>query len=73
MFASLVNGVKQSRDCHKIWSRPGASVASLRSIVMQMEFLSPEAVMRLELTIGVPIVYEIDVCGQVIDKAILDH
>jgi 2,3-bisphosphoglycerate-dependent phosphoglycerate mutase len=46
---------------------------SLRSIVMQLECLSPEAVMQLELATGVPIVYEIDVCGQVMDKAILNH
>ncbi len=44
---------------------------SLRSIIMQLESLSPEAVMHLEVATGVPIVYEINAMGQVTNKAIL--
>jgi len=46
---------------------------SLRSIIMKLESLSPEAVTKLELATGVPIVYEIDSSGQVTDKVILNH
>jgi 2,3-bisphosphoglycerate-dependent phosphoglycerate mutase len=46
---------------------------SLRSIVMELEFLSPEAVMQLEIATGVPIVYEINASGQATDKLILNH
>ena len=46
---------------------------SLRSIVMQLENLSPEAVMQLEIATGVPIVYDINAAGQVTKKVILNH
>jgi 2,3-bisphosphoglycerate-dependent phosphoglycerate mutase len=46
---------------------------SLRSIVMQLEHLSPASVMQVELATGVPIVYEINASGQVTDKVILNH
>ncbi len=46
---------------------------SLRSIIMKLENLSPEAVTKLELATGVPIVYAIDASGQVTNKVILDH
>jgi 2,3-bisphosphoglycerate-dependent phosphoglycerate mutase len=40
---------------------------------MQLEFLSPESVMQLEIATGVPIVYEINISGEVTDKLILNH
>jgi 2,3-bisphosphoglycerate-dependent phosphoglycerate mutase len=46
---------------------------SLRSIIMKLENLSPEAVTKLELATGLPIVYHIDPSGRVTDKVILDH
>ena len=46
---------------------------SLRSIVMQLENLSPEVVMQLEIATGVPIVYDINAAGHVTKKVILDH
>jgi 2,3-bisphosphoglycerate-dependent phosphoglycerate mutase len=46
---------------------------SLRSIIMKLENLSPEAVTKLELATGLPIVYAIDPSGRVTDKMILDH
>jgi 2,3-bisphosphoglycerate-dependent phosphoglycerate mutase len=46
---------------------------SLRSIIMKLENLSPEAVTKLELATGVPIVYEIDSSGQVTAKVILNQ
>lgn len=44
---------------------------SLRSIIMYLDQLEPEAVPHLELKTGVPIVYDIDPEGQVIDKLVL--
>lgn len=44
---------------------------SLRSIIMDLDRLSPEAVPGLELATGVPIVYEMDAQGQVVRKEIL--
>jgi 2,3-bisphosphoglycerate-dependent phosphoglycerate mutase len=38
---------------------------------MKLENLSPEEIVKLELTTGVQIVYEIDTSGQVTDKKIL--
>jgi 2,3-bisphosphoglycerate-dependent phosphoglycerate mutase len=45
---------------------------SLRSIVMTLDGLSEEEVPNLELSTGVPIVYQLDAEGRVMDKAILD-
>ncbi|PSB14570.1 2,3-bisphosphoglycerate-dependent phosphoglycerate mutase [filamentous cyanobacterium CCP2] len=45
---------------------------SLRSIIMDLDKLTPEEVPLLELATGVPIVYNIDSEGQVINKTILD-
>lgn len=45
---------------------------SLRSIIMELDNLSPEEVVKLELMTGVPIVYEIDDTGKVLSKVILD-
>ena len=46
---------------------------SLRSIIMELDRLSPEEVPKLELKTGVPIVYDIDPQGTVTDKIVLDN
>ena len=45
---------------------------SLRSIVMELDHLSREEVLQLNIGTGVPYVYEIDADGKVTDKTILD-
>jgi 2,3-bisphosphoglycerate-dependent phosphoglycerate mutase len=45
---------------------------SLRSIIMYLDDLSPDEVVKLELATGVPLVYDIDTAGQVVTKQILD-
>jgi 2,3-bisphosphoglycerate-dependent phosphoglycerate mutase len=45
---------------------------SLRSIIMRLENLSPAEISALELATGVPIVYDLDASGEVIDKRILN-
>lgn len=45
---------------------------SLRSIIKQLENLSEEEIVKVELGTGVPIVYDIDAKGQVTDKVILN-
>lgn len=45
---------------------------SLRSIVMQLDKLSREEVIALEIATGVPIVYKLDSDGKVLDKTILE-
>jgi 2,3-bisphosphoglycerate-dependent phosphoglycerate mutase len=45
---------------------------SLRSIIMKLEGMSPEAITTLELGTGVPIVYEIDEHGQATNKRIFN-
>lgn len=44
---------------------------SLRSIIMNLDNLSEEEVPHLELATGVPIVYDTDEAGKIIDKVIL--
>ncbi|MDJ0596970.1 MAG: hypothetical protein QNJ72_44595 [Pleurocapsa sp. MO_226.B13] len=44
---------------------------SLRSIIMDLDNLSPEEVPKLELATGIPIVYEFDSQAQVINKVLL--
>jgi 2,3-bisphosphoglycerate-dependent phosphoglycerate mutase len=46
---------------------------SLRVIVMYLDDLSPEEVPKLELKTGIPIIYDIDPEGLVIEKIILDE
>ena len=46
---------------------------SLRSIIMWLEGLSREQVLKLELATGVPVVYEIDEQGKVVGKQVLEH
>ena len=45
---------------------------SLRSIVMQLDALTREQVLELNIGTGVPIVYEFDVEGRVLSKKILE-
>lgn len=45
---------------------------SLRSIIMQLEGLSAEEILRVEIATGVPIVYQLDENGRVTSKRILD-
>ncbi len=44
---------------------------SLRAIVMQLDRLTPEDVLELNIGTGVPIVYDIDFAGRVLAKEIL--
>jgi len=44
---------------------------SLRSIVMQLDNLTREQVLELNIDTGVPLVYEIDVDGKVLSKRVL--
>ena len=46
---------------------------SNRSIVMQLDKLSGEEVMGVELATGVPLVYELGADGSVLSKKILEH
>ena len=45
---------------------------SLRSIVMELDNLTKEQVLELNLATGTPIVYEIDASGKVANKAVYD-
>jgi 2,3-bisphosphoglycerate-dependent phosphoglycerate mutase len=45
---------------------------SLRSIIMMLDKLSPNEVTALELTTGVPIVYELNAAGESLGKKILN-
>ena len=42
---------------------------SLRSIVMELDHLSKEQVLGLNIDTGVPLIYEIDAAGKVLEKA----
>jgi len=44
---------------------------SLRSMIMKLENLTPEQIVKVELATGVPIVYRLDAEGNVRDKQIL--
>ncbi|MGI0491685.1 2,3-bisphosphoglycerate-dependent phosphoglycerate mutase [Alkalinema pantanalense CENA528] len=44
---------------------------SLRSIIMYLDRLDESAITNLELATGIPIVYEIDQTGSVVDKTVL--
>lgn len=44
---------------------------SLRSIVMELEKLSPAEIVKVEIPTGVPLVYEMDKAGAVLSKKIL--
>ncbi|BGP50125.1 Phosphoglycerate mutase [Rhodotorula kratochvilovae] len=46
---------------------------SLRSMIMQLEGLSGEEIVKTELETGVPVVYKLDKDGKVISKDILKH
>lgn len=45
---------------------------SLRSIIMELDRLSPELIPNLELATGVPIIYDVDDTGQATNKIILN-
>lgn len=44
---------------------------SLRSMIMKLEGLTPEQILKVELSTGVPIVYHLDAEGRVRDKQLL--
>ncbi len=46
---------------------------SLRAIIMWLEKLTPEEVLKLELETGVPILYELDEKGNIVRKEVLHH
>ncbi|KAI5481146.1 hypothetical protein MNV49_005581 [Pseudohyphozyma bogoriensis] len=46
---------------------------SLRSLIMDLEGLTGEQILKVELATGVPIVYELDPEGKVVKKEILAH
>ncbi len=46
---------------------------SLRAIIMWLEKLKPEEVLKLELETGVPILYELDAQGNIVRKEVLHH
>jgi 2,3-bisphosphoglycerate-dependent phosphoglycerate mutase len=46
---------------------------SLRAIIMWLEKLSPEEVLKLELETGVPILYELNEKGEIARKEVLEH
>lgn len=45
---------------------------SIRSLVMQLEQLSPEQILKVEIATGVPIVYKLDGDGRVLSKRLLE-
>jgi 2,3-bisphosphoglycerate-dependent phosphoglycerate mutase len=45
---------------------------SLRSIIMELDQLSPEEVPHVELATGIPIIYDISSEGKVMNKMTLD-
>ena len=44
---------------------------SLRAIVMELEKLSPEEIVKVEIPTGIPIVYEMNAAGEMVGKEIL--
>jgi 2,3-bisphosphoglycerate-dependent phosphoglycerate mutase len=45
---------------------------SLRAMIMQLEGMTGEEIVSLELATGVPIVYKIDEQGKILEKKILE-
>lgn len=45
---------------------------SIRSLVMRLEELSPEEIVKVEIATGVPIIYRLDDAGHMIDKRLLE-
>ena len=64
----------------KIWPevRAGKNVIvsahgnSLRSVVMKLDSLTPEQILKVEIGTGVPIIYRLDADGRVVSKRTLD-
>lgn len=46
---------------------------SLRAMIMQLEGMSGEEIVNLELATGVPIVYKLDSEGKVLEKTVLNR
>lgn len=46
---------------------------SLRSIIMEIEQLTPEEILKVEVATGVPIVYRVENGGAVIEKSVLSY
>lgn len=44
---------------------------SLRSMIMRLEHLTPEQILKVELATGAPIVYALDASGEVVEKRAL--
>jgi 2,3-bisphosphoglycerate-dependent phosphoglycerate mutase len=44
---------------------------SLRSMIMQLDQLTPEQILKVELATGVPIIYRLDAAGRMIEKRAL--
>lgn len=44
---------------------------SLRSIIMDLEGLTPEQIVKVELATGIPLLYELDKTGKVLSKSVL--
>ncbi len=64
---AIMGDIRQGRDVLVV-----AHGNSNRSIVMQLDGLDEDAVTRLELATGVPLVYELDLDGVVVSKRVLD-
>ncbi|MEL6298192.1 MAG: 2,3-bisphosphoglycerate-dependent phosphoglycerate mutase [Pseudomonadota bacterium] len=45
---------------------------SLRSIIMDIEMLSPEEILKVEVATGIPIVYRVNANGDMTDKTIME-
>ena len=45
---------------------------SLRSVVMKLDSLTPEQILKVEIGTGVPIIYRLDADGRVVSKRTLD-
>ncbi len=64
---AIMGDIRQGRDVLVV-----AHGNSNRSIVMQLDGLDEDAVTRLELATGVPLVYGLDADGAVVSKRVLD-
>jgi 2,3-bisphosphoglycerate-dependent phosphoglycerate mutase len=64
---AIMGDIRQGRDVLVV-----AHGNSNRSIVMQLDGLDEDAVTRLELATGVPLIYELDHDGAVLSKRVLD-
>lgn len=63
----ILGDIKQGRNVLVV-----AHGNSNRSIVMQLDKLTPEEILEVNLETGVPLVYELTTTGEVVSKKILD-